>query len=116
MSKNKNQQQRFKPKFRLKKGDSVVVISGEDKGVEGRILSVDTQKGKAVVEGVNFIKKHTKPTQEHPQGGIIKREAPIQLSNLMLLDPKSNTPTRVGRRVENGKIVRYAKKTGEELS
>ena len=76
---------------------------------------MDTRKQKAVVEGVNLISKHQKPSQEYPEGGIIKREAPIPLCKLMLIDPKSGAPTRVGRKLEDGKIVRYAKKTGEVI-
>lgn len=106
---------RFKPKFRIKKGDQVVVISGEDKGAEGRVLIIDTKKQKAIVEGVNLISKHQKPNQENPDGGIVKREAAIPICKLMLVDPKSGEPTRVGRRREDGKIVRYAKKSGEVI-
>lgn len=112
----KNKKQRFRPKFRIQKGDTVVVISGEDKGSEGRVLSVDTEKGRAIVEGVNIIKRHTKPNAQYQEGGIIEKEAPVQISNLMLVDPKTGQPTRVGRRVEDGKIVRYAKKSGEVIS
>lgn len=104
-----------KPKYKIKKGDTVVVISGEDKGTQGRVLSVDRTKGKAIVEGANLIKRHTKPNPSYPKGGIIEKEALIYLSNLMLVDPKTGEPTRVGRRVEDGKIVRYSKKSGEVL-
>ncbi|QQS29134.1 MAG: 50S ribosomal protein L24 [Sphingobacteriales bacterium] len=109
-------QKRFKPKFKIKKGDNVIVIAGDSKGVSGRVLSIDTEKGKAIVEGVNMVVKHAKPSAKHPNGGIIEMEAPITLSNLMLVDPKSGKPTRVGRKVNEGKIIRYAKKSGEELN
>ncbi|MCX7744656.1 MAG: 50S ribosomal protein L24 [Flavobacteriales bacterium] len=102
-------------KLKLKKGDKVVVISGEHKGQQGIILSVDREKNRATVEGVNMIYRHTKPSAQFPDGGIIKKEAPIHISNLMLLTPKNGTASRVGRKVEEGKIVRYAKKTGEIL-
>ncbi len=116
MSKNKQQQQkRFKPKYHIKTGDTVVVISGEDKGTEGRVLRILTKKGKAIVEGVNIITKHTKPDAENPQGGLVKKEAPIYIAKLMLIDPKSGEPTRVGRKKEGNKIVRYAKKSGEVI-
>ena len=106
---------RFRPKYKIHKGDTVLVISGEYKGERGRVLRVDTAKGKAIVESVNMIKRHTKPNTAEPKGGIIEKEAPIQMSNLMLIDPKTGEPTRVGRRVEDGKIVRYAKKSGEVI-
>jgi large subunit ribosomal protein L24 len=102
-------------KLKLKKGDKVVVISGEHKGQQGVILSVDREKKRATVEGVNMISRHTKPSAQFPDGGIIKKEAPIHISNLMLLTPKNGTASRVGRKIEDGKIVRYAKKTGEIL-
>lgn len=102
-------------KLKLKKGDKVVVISGEHKGQQGVILSVDREKNRATVEGVNMMSRHTKPSAQFPDGGIIKKEAPLHLSNLMLLAPKNGTASRVGRKVEEGKIVRYAKKTGEIL-
>lgn len=102
-------------KLKLKKGDKVVVISGEHKGQQGVILSVDREKNRATVEGVNMISRHTKPSAQFPDGGIIKKEAPIHISNLMLLTPKNGIASRVGRKVEDGKIVRYAKKTGEIL-
>ena len=103
---------RFSPKLKIKKGDKVVVIAGADKGVEGDVLQVFPHKNRAVVEGVNIRKKHTKPTQDNP-GGINDIAAPIHISNLMLIDPKTGTPTRVGRKEDNGKIVRFSKKTGE---
>ena len=103
-------------KLHIKKGDTVYVLAGEDKGRKGRVLSVDADKNRAVVEGINIVSKRTKPSAKHPQGGIIKMEAPINISNLALLDPKSGKPTRVGIRIgENGEKVRYAKKSGEEI-
>lgn len=103
-------------KLHIKKGDTVYVLAGEDKGRKGRVLSVDADKNRAVVEGINIVSKSTKPSAKHPQGGIIKMEAPINISNLALLDPKSGKPTRVGIRIdENGEKVRYAKKSGEEI-
>ena len=103
-------------KLHIKKGDTVYVLSGEDKGQQGRVLSVQAAKQRAVVEGINIVSKSTKPTAKHPQGGIIKMEAPIHISNLALIDPKSGKPTRVGFRVnEKGETVRYAKKSGAEI-
>ncbi|NLA25040.1 MAG: 50S ribosomal protein L24 [Bacteroidales bacterium] len=103
-------------KFHIKKGDTVVVIAGESKGQQGRVLSVDRQKERAIVEGVNLITKHTKPNAEFPQGGLIKKEAPVHISNLLLADPKTGQATRIGRRLgKDNKLVRYAKKSGEEI-
>jgi large subunit ribosomal protein L24 len=103
-------------KFNIKKGDSVMVISGESKGQKGRILEVDRAKYRAIVEGVNMVSKHTKPNAKAPQGGIIKKEAPVHISNLMLVDPASGKPTRIGRRLnDKNKLVRYSKKSGEEI-
>lgn len=103
-------------KLHIRKGDMVVVISGDYAGSKGRILQVSRKTERAIVEGVNMIKKHTKPNTEHPQGGIIEKEAPVHISNLMLVDPKTGKPTRIGRKLnENGKLVRYSKKSGEEI-
>ena len=102
-------------KLRIKKGDTVYVNAGNDKGKTGKVLSVDPQADRAVVEGVNMVSKHTKPNSKQPQGGIVKQEAPIHISNLNLLDPKTNTPTRVGIRMDGDKKVRFAKKSGEEI-
>ena len=103
-------------KLHIKKGDTVYVIAGNDKGKTGRVLRVLVSKNRAVVEGLNMVSKSAKPSAKHPQGGIIKMEAPIHVSNLNLLDPKSGKPTRVGRRKnEEGKTVRYSKKSGEEI-
>lgn len=103
-------------KLHIKKGDLVFVNSGESKGQQGRVLSVIVKDNRAIVEGVNMVSKHTKPNAKHPQGGIIKKEAPVHISNLMLIDPTSGKPSRIGRRLnENGKLVRYSKKSGEEI-
>jgi large subunit ribosomal protein L24 len=103
-------------KLHIKKGDTVIVISGESKGQQGRVLEVQRSKDRAIVEGVNLISKHQKPNAEHPQGGIIKKEAGVHISNLMLVDPKTGKPTRIGRkRNAEGKLVRYSKKSGEEI-
>ena len=102
-------------KLHIKKGDTVYVNAGEDKGKTGRVLKVLVKDNKAIVEGVNMVSKHTKPNAKAPQGGIVKKEAPIHLSNLNVLDPKTKTATRIGRRMnEEGKLVRYSKKSGEE--
>jgi len=103
-------------KLHIKKGDLVTVIAGEAKGQKGRVLEVDRDKNRALVENVNMVSKHTKPNAKAPQGGIIKKEAPLNISNLMVVDPTSGKPTRVGRKLnENGKLVRYSKKSGEEI-
>lgn len=103
-------------KLHIKKGDTVFVNAGNYKGQTGKVLSVLVKKQRAVVEGVNIVSKSTKPSAKHPQGGIIKQEAPIHISNLNVVDPKTGKPTRIGRRIgENGKLVRYSKKSGEEI-
>jgi len=103
-------------KLHIRKGETVMVITGESKGQKGRVLEVDRDKNRALVEGLNTVSKHTKPNAKSPQGGIIKKEAPIHLSNLMLVDPASGKPTRIGRRFNNkNKLVRYSKKSGEEI-
>ena len=103
-------------KLHIKKGDTVVVITGNNKGQKGRVLEVIRKTDRAIVEGVNMIKKHTKPNAESPQGGIIEKEAPVHISNLMLVDPKSGEATRIGRRLDDqGKLVRISKKSGEEI-
>ena len=103
-------------KLHIKKGDTVCVIAGDSKGQHGKVLKVEVSKARAIVEGVNIVKKATKPNAKNPQGGLIEKEAPIHISNLQLLDPKSGKPTRIGRRVSaEGKRVRYAKKSGEEI-
>ncbi len=103
---------RFAPKLHIKKGDRVRVIAGDYKGAEGEVLEVFPKKNRAIVENVNIVKKHQKPTQDNP-GGIVEIPAPVHVSNLMLLDPKTGEPTRVGRKRVDGKLVRYSKKTGE---
>lgn len=103
-------------KLHIKKGDIVTVIAGNYKGREGKVLEVIRATNRAIVEGVNMVKKNTKPNAAHPQGGIIEKEAPIHISNLMNKDPKSGKPTRIGRKLdEKGKLVRYSKKSGEEI-
>ena len=103
-------------KLHIKKGDMVIVNAGESKGQQGKVLRVLVDKERAIVEGVNMVSKHTKPNATHPQGGIIKKEAPIHISNLNVVDPVTGKPTKVGRRRNaEGKLVRYAKKSGQEL-
>ena len=103
-------------KLHIKKGDTVYVLSGEDKGKQGKVLSVNIEDQRAIVEGLNLVSKHTKPNAKNPQGGIVEQEAPIHVSNLQLIDPKSGQPTRIGRRKnDEGKTVRYSKKSGEEI-
>ena len=99
--------------LKIKKGDTVRVIAGKDKDKEGKVLAVDAKKHKVLVEGVNMITKHSKPSQANPNGGIVKKEAPIDISNVMLV--VKGKPTRVGFRMENGKKVRFAKATGETI-
>jgi large subunit ribosomal protein L24 len=102
-------------KLKIKKGDTVVVLSGDAKGQEGKVLSINKEKMTAVVEGVNMVSKHTRPNAKAPQGGIVKMEAAVHVSNLMLIDPSNGKPTRVGRKMDekSGKLVRFAKKSGE---
>ena len=103
-------------KLHIKKGDTVYVNAGDDKGKTGRVLEVQVSKRRAIVEGVNIVSKSTKPTAKYPQGGIVKIEAPVHISNLNVVDPKTGKPTRIGRRKnEAGKSVRYSKKSGEEI-
>ena len=103
-------------KQNIKKGDIVYVLAGDDRGKQGRVLSVQVSKNRATVEGINMVSKSTKPSAKYPQGGIIKIEAPIHISDLALLDPKSGKPTRIGRaRNEEGKSIRISKKSGEEI-
>jgi len=101
-------------KIHIKKGDQVLVIAGKDKGKQGEVMQVIPKKYRAIIDGVNQARKHMKPTQDNP-GGIQDIAMPIHISNLMLVDPKTGNATRVGRRVEDGKIVRYAKKSGETI-
>ncbi len=103
-------------KLKIKKGDTVIVNSGEDKGKTGKVLAVQVEKQRAIVEGINMVSKHTKPNAKNTQGGIVKQEAAIHISNLNIVDPKTGKATRVGRKLNaDGKLVRYAKKSGEEL-
>ena len=103
-------------KLHIKKGDTVYVNAGDDKGKTGRVLEVQVKKNRAVVEGVNIVSKSTKPNAKYPQGGIVKIEAPVHISNRNVVDPKSGKATRIGRRRnEAGKLVRYSKKSGEEI-
>ncbi len=102
-------------KIHIKKGDTVYVNAGNDKGKTGKVLEVITDKDRAIVEGINMVSKHTKPNSAHPQGGIIKQEAGIHISNLQLIDPKSGAATRVGYKFDGEKKIRYAKKSGEEI-
>jgi large subunit ribosomal protein L24 len=103
-------------KLHIKKGDTVMVIAGDSKGQQGRVLVVDIEKEKILVEGVNMVSKHSRPTNKTPKGGIIEKEAPIHISNLKVID-NSGKPTRVGRKIDEktNKTVRYSKKTGEVI-
>ena len=103
-------------KLHIKKGDTVFVNTGEYKGQKGRVLEVNRKTSRAIVEGINMISKHTKPNAQYPDGGIIKKEAPIHISNLMQIDPSSGNATRIGRKTGSSeKLVRYSKKSGEEI-
>jgi large subunit ribosomal protein L24 len=103
---------RFAKKLHIKKGDQVAITEGAYKGKKGKVLEVFPKDNRAIVEGVNIIKKHQKPTNDQP-GGIVEKEAPVHISNMMLVDPKTGDATRIGRKEVNGKIVRYSKKSGE---
>ena len=102
-------------KLHIKKGDTVVVLSGEDKGKTGKVLKVLKEKQRAIVEGVNIVTKSAKPSAKNPQGGFTKIEAPIHISNLMLVDPKSGEPTRVSIKHEGKNVIRISKKSGEVI-
>jgi len=102
-------------KLKIKSGDTVIVTAGDHKGSEGKVMRVFLEKNKAIVEGVNLVKKHEKPSAANPQGGITEKEAPIHISNLALVDPKSGEATRVGYKMEDGKKVRFAKKSNQVL-
>ncbi|MBA2249018.1 MAG: 50S ribosomal protein L24 [Chitinophagaceae bacterium] len=108
---------RFKPKFHVKKGDTVVVITGDDKDLKKprKVLEIITEKNRVLVEGVNIVTKHTKPSAQNTKGGILKIEAPIAISNVMLWDAKNSTHTKVKRSRENGKLIRTTKKSGEVI-
>lgn len=103
------------PKLKIRTGDLVKVIAGDAKGTQGKVLAVDIAKNRATVEGANLVSKHTKPNAKNPNGGIVKVEAPINISNLKLVDPKSGKLTRVGRKLVDGKLVRFAKISGEVI-
>lgn len=102
-------------KLKIKTGDNVTVIAGDHKGSEGKVLRVMADTNKAIVEGVNLVKKHQKPSANNPQGGIVEKEAAIHISNLSLIDPKSGEATRVGYRMDDGKKVRFSKKSNEVI-
>ena len=102
-------------KLKIKSGDVVRVIAGDHKGTEGKVLKVSRENNKAIVEGANMVSKHTKPSAKNPQGGIVKKEAPIHISNLSLIDPKSKETTKTGTRVEGDKKVRFSKKSNQVL-
>ncbi len=102
-------------KLKIKTGDTVRIIAGDHKGVEGKVTSVDREKNKAIVQGANLVSKHQKPSANNPQGGIVKKEAPLHISNLSLIDPKSGETTRVGYEVRDGKKVRFSKKSKEVI-
>jgi len=102
-------------KINIKKGDTVFVNTGEYKGQQGRVLEVIRKSDRAIVEGINLVSKHTKPNAKSPQGGILKKEATIHISNLMLVDPATGKPTRIGKKVIKDTLVRYSKTTGEEI-
>ena len=103
-------------KLHIKKDDTVIVLAGEDKGKTGKVLKVLVDKNRAIVEGINIVSKSAKPSAKNPQGGIVKQEASVHLSNLNPLDPKTGKPTRVGRKLSaDGTLVRYSKKSGEEI-
>ncbi len=99
---------------KIKKGDNVVVLAGRDKGKRGQVASVSPDAGRAVVTGINMVKRHTKQDQRNPEGGILSKEAPIDLSNLAIADPKDGKPTRVGFKIlDDGRKVRFAKRSGD---
>jgi ribosomal protein L24, bacterial/organelle len=104
----------YNNKLHVKKNDTVIVITGKDKGKKGRVIAAFPRENRVLVEGVNMVKKHARPSQANPQGGILTKEAPIHVSNVMLIDPKTGAPTRIGYKIlEDGRKVRYAKKSGE---
>lgn len=116
MPKAKKKLESHNHKLHVKKDDTVVVITGKDKGKKGRVIAAYPRENRVLIEGVNMVKKHQKPNQQNPQGGILDQEAPIHVSNVMLLDPKSGQPTRVGYKVlDNGDKVRVAVKSGEVI-
>jgi large subunit ribosomal protein L24 len=103
-------------RYKVRKGDVVTVLSGKDKGKSGKVLVVYPDRGKVLVERINFVKRHTKPNQKVQQGGIVEKEAPLAISKVVVLDPHTNQPSRLGRkRLPDGRLVRYVKKTGEMI-
>ena len=110
----KKKNTRFQPKLKIKKDDTVKVITGADKVKQGRVLQVIPEKNRVVIEGINVVKKHEKPSAANPQGGIVEQEASVHISNVMFVD-ESGDATRVGRRVEDGKVVRYSKKSDKTI-
>jgi large subunit ribosomal protein L24 len=102
-------------KFHIKKDDTVIVIAGESKGQKGKVLEMNSKTSRVLVEGINMVKKHTKPNAAYPNGGIIEKEAAIHISNLTLIDPKTGAPSKVGRKLVNGKLQRFSKKSGEVI-
>jgi large subunit ribosomal protein L24 len=102
-------------KLKIKTGDTVRIIAGDHKGTEGKVMTVDREKNKAIVEGANMVKKHEKPSAQNPQGGIVEKEAFIHISNLSLIDPKSGETTRVGYEMRDGKKIRFSKKSNEVI-
>jgi large subunit ribosomal protein L24 len=109
--------QRFQPKFNIRKGDNVIVISGDDKNrsTPRKVIAVYPQKSRVLIEGVNMVTKHLKPNAQNPQGGIVQQEAPIHISNVMLWDAKAKAPVRIKRERKEGNFVRISKKSGEEV-
>ena len=102
-------------KLKIKSGDVVTIIAGDHKGEQGKVVRVNREKNNAIVEGINMVSKHTKPSAKNPQGGIIKKEAPIHISNLALIDPKSKKATKVGYKMEGDKKVRFSKKSNQVI-
>ena len=102
-------------KLHIRKGDEVIILAGKDQGQKGKVLKVFVKDEKALVEGANMVSKSTKPSAKHPQGGIVKQEAPIHISNLSLIDPKSGKATRVSIKHDGKNVIRVAKKSGEEI-
>lgn len=114
-SNTNNNQKRFRPKFHVKSGDTVMVIAGDDKGRTGEILKIDTKRGRAFVQGLNMVKRHLKPTAEEKIGRIVEKEASIHISNLKLVNPSTGLAVRTGIKIEDGVKFRYDKKTGQKI-
>ncbi len=115
MKRDKSKTKRFKAKLHIRKGDMVIMLAGDDKGKKGRVIEVLPIEMRALVEGVNIVSRHTKPDAKTPNGGIVKKEAKVHISNIALVDPKGGAATRIGRKRENGKVTRVAKKSGVEI-